>query len=187
LPKNFTSGETVGVTVFDRAWCFSACKNNLGDAALKVAAHGPAESASSAENDFYLAARMKLRAAGMTVEDGPSRSIRGIPFTLGPRVILRPSFALTLADVRRRIQGGRISGDATLVLSGDVRLENTTIPHGCTLVVHASETDPVVLRDFTATPENPFTLQELTDDEMVSPDVPEYLRIRGYQILRQES
>jgi hypothetical protein len=52
--------------------------------------------------------------------------------------------------------------------------------------VHASETDPVVLRDFTATPENPFTLQELTDDEMVSPDVPEYLRIRGYQILRQK-
>lgn len=184
LPKNFTSGEKVGVTVFDRVWCFSACKNNLTDAAQKVAQNGPPESASSAENDFYEAGRTKLRAAGMAVEDGPRQKIRGVPFTSGPRVILRPSFALTLADVREKIQGGRISGDATLVLDGDVRLENVTVPEGTALFVHAQDSSPMALKDFTAPPTSRFVNQPLTDEEMTSHDIPEYLRIRGYRIVQ---
>ena len=184
LPKNFTSGEKVGVTVFDRTWCFSACKNNLTDAAQKVIQNGPPESASSAENDFYEAGRTKLRAAGMAVEDGPRQMLRGVPFTSGPRVILRPSFALTLADVRKKIQGGRISGDATLVLDGNVRLENVTVPAGTALVVHAQDSSPVPLKDFTAAQTPRFVIQPLTDEEMNSTNVPEYLRIRGYRILQ---
>ena len=186
LPKNFTSGEKVGVTVFDRVWCFSACKNNLADAAQKVIQNGPPESASSAENDFYEAGRVKLRAAGMIVEESPREMLRGVPFTTGPRVILRPSFALTLADVREKIQGGRISGDATLVLEGDVRLNNVTIPAGTSLVVHAEDGTPVSIEDVTATPNTRFTIQPLTDDEMQSEKIPEYLRIRGYRIVKNK-
>ncbi|MEI8294827.1 MAG: UTP--glucose-1-phosphate uridylyltransferase [bacterium] len=184
LPKNFTSGEKVGVTVFDRTWCFSACKNNLADAAQKVAQNGPPESASSAENDFYEAGRAKLRAAGMIVEDAPRQMLRGVPFTTGPRVILRPSFALTLAEVREKIQGGRISGDATLILDGDVLLENVTIPDGTALIVHAKDSSPAALKDFTATSETRFAIQPLTDPEMQSTEVAEYLRIRGYRIVK---
>ena len=186
LPKNFTSGEKVGVTVFDRVWCFSACKNNLADAAQKVAQNSPPESASSAENDFYEAGRAKLRAAGMTVEDSPQVMLRGVPFTTGPRVILRPSFALTLGDVREKIQGGRISGDATLVLEGDVRLKNVTIPAGTSLIVHAKDGAPVSIEDVTAAPNTHFTIQPLTDEEMQSNQVPEYLRIRGYRIVKNK-
>ena len=184
LPKNFTSGEKVGVTVFDRTWCFSACKNNLTDAAQKVIQNGPPESASSAENDFYEAGRVKLRAAGMRVEDSPRQMLRGVPFTTGPRVILRPSFALTLAEVREKIHGGSISGDATLILEGDVRLENVTIPEGSSLVVHAKDDAPTLLKDFTATSASRFTIQPLTDEEMQFEKVPEYLRIRGYRIVK---
>jgi UDP-sugar pyrophosphorylase len=186
LPKNFTSGEKVGVTVFDRTWCFSACKNNLTDAAQKVAQNGPPESASSAENDFYEAGRAKLRAAGMMVKDGPRQMLRGVPFTSGPRVILRPSFALTLADVREKIQGGHISGDATLILEGDVRLENVTVPEGTSLVVHAQDSNPTALKDFTAPPTPRFVIQPLTEEEMNSDRVPEYLRIRGYRIVKSD-
>lgn len=185
LPKNFTSGEKVGVTVFDRAWCFSACKNNLTDAAQKVAQNGPPESASSAENDFYESGRTKLRAAGMVVEEGARQVFRGVPITSGPRVILRPSFALTLADVRKKIQGGRISGDATLILEGDVSLENVTVPEGTALVVHAQDSNPVMLKDFTASPSTRFVIQALTDEEMTSHDIPEYLRIRGFRIVQE--
>ena len=184
LPKNFTSGEKVGVTVFDRTWCFSACKNNLTDAAQKVIQNGPPESASSAENDFYETGRAKLRAAGMLVEDSPRQMLRGVPFTTGPRVILRPSFALTLAEVREKIHGGSISGDATLILEGDVRLENVTIPEGSSLVVHAKDDASTLLKDFTATSASRFTTQPLTDEEMQSEKVPEYLRIRGYRIVK---
>ena len=180
LPKSFTSGEKVGVTIFDRVWCFSACKNNLAEAAAKVAAGGPPESASSAESDFHLAGRIKLRAAGMEVHDAPPKTIHGVPIIPGPRVIIRPSFALTLADVRARIRGGSISGEATLILEGETTLEHIQIPDGATL-----KANNTTLKNQTIPP-TPDThrLIELTEAEMTSPQVPESLRIRGYRITR---
>ncbi len=188
LPKSFVAGEKVGVTIFDRVWCFSACKNNLVDAAAKVASNGPAESASSAENDFYLAGRMKLRAAGMEVIDAPQKTLRGIPLVPGPRVILRPSFALTLADVRAKIRGGSISGESTLVLDGDVTLENVTIADGASLVAKAPEGGSLEIKDRSVVRGGMVhDLVPLTDTEMASSDVPEFLRIRGYRIVARES
>ncbi|MCX6969854.1 MAG: UTP--glucose-1-phosphate uridylyltransferase [Verrucomicrobia bacterium] len=182
LPKLFTSGEKVGVTIFDRAWCFSACKNNLTEAADKAAKNGPPESASSAENDYYLAGRMKLRFAGMAVTDEPEIPICGIPFTPGPRVILRPSFALTLAEVNERIKGGTISGASTLVLDGDVRLENVSVSGGASLVISAVPGARVTVKNLNVSSGPGYLLEQLSADEMASADVPEYLRIRGYRI-----
>ncbi len=183
LPKLFTSGERVGVTVFDRAWAFSACKNNLADAADKVVKNGPPESASSAESDFYLAGRMKLRMAGMRVADAPSINIRGVPVTPGPRAILRPSFALTTADVARRIRGGSISGNATLILSGDIRLEDVILADGAALVISAVPGARVSVQGLHVPAGDGFEIVQLTDEEMGSNDVPEFLRIRGYRIV----
>jgi UDP-sugar pyrophosphorylase len=185
LPKLFTAGENVGVTIFDRAWCFSACKNNLAEASEKAAKNGPPESASSAENDFYLAGRAKLRAAGMAVADEPVISVRGIPFTPGPRVILRPSFALTLAEVQERIRGGSISGASTLVLDGDIRMENVTVSGGASLVISAVPGASVIVKDLNVSAGPTFLLEELGDAEMASAETPEFLRIRGYEIVNQ--
>jgi hypothetical protein len=63
-------------------------------------------------------------------------------------------------------------------------LENVTIPEGCSLVVHAKDAAPTLLKDFTATSASRFTIQPLTDEEMQSEKVPEYLRIRGYRIVK---
>ncbi len=186
LPKLFTDGEKVGVTVFQREWCFSACKNNLADAADKAAKNGPPESASSAENDFYLAGRTKLRLASVNVTDGPIASIRGIPFTTGPRILLRPGFALTLADLRQRLRGGHFSGDCTLVVDGDVRLENVTLADGAGLSIYAAAGASVTVCDLSLPPTPGFELVELTDAEMTSSEIPEYLRIRAYRIVRRD-
>jgi len=183
LPKLFTDGERVGVTVFDRPWCFSACKNNLADAAAKVAQGGPPESASSAENDFYAAGRFKLRAAGMDVVEEPPAAIRGVPCCPGPRVLLRPAFALTLEEVCGRVTGGRIRGTATLVLDGDVRLENVTVDDGGALVVSAVAGASVVVRDLHVPAGQGFVIEPLSDAEMADEAVPEFLRIRGYRIV----
>jgi UDP-sugar pyrophosphorylase len=188
LPKSFVSGEKVGVTIFDRVWCFSACKNNLADAAAKVASNGPPESASSAENDFYLAGRMKLRAAGMEVLDAPQKKLCGIPITPGPRVILRPSFALTLSDVRARISGGSISGEATLVLDGDVSLSKVSIADGASLVAKASEGESLHIQDRSIERGGlVHDLVPLTEAEMSSTEIPEPLRIRGYRIVARKA
>jgi UDP-sugar pyrophosphorylase len=153
-----------------------------------VATNGPAESASSAENDFYLAGRMKLRAAGMEVIDAPQKNLRGIPLTPGPRVILRPSFALTLADVRARISGGSISGEATLVLDGDVTLENVAITDGASLVAKAPAGESLTIKNRSVSRAGiVHDLVPLTDAEMASTEVPEYLRIRGYRIEAREA
>jgi UDP-sugar pyrophosphorylase len=183
LPKLFGPEEKTGVTVFDRTWCFSACKNNLAEAAAKVSQNGPPESASSAENDFHRAGREKLRIAGMSVTEAPATTIRSIPLIPGPRAVLRPTFALTLADVRARITGGKISGDATLVLDGDIHLENVEIPPRSALVIHAAPGAKVFVKNLTVPPGACFELQPLTDAEMDSPEVPEFLRIRGYRLL----
>ncbi|MBE2204473.1 MAG: UTP--glucose-1-phosphate uridylyltransferase [Chthoniobacterales bacterium] len=183
LPKLFVSGEKVGVTIFDRAWCFSPCKNNLGEAAGKAARNSPPESASSAESDFYLAGRMKARFAGMQVTDAPVRLIQGIPFTPGPRILLQPSFALTLAEVKQKIRGGGISGAGTLILDGDIALDNVTIRDGASLVITAVRGAKVRVRDLEISGDPGYQLEELTSEEMASKSQPEYLRIRGYRIV----
>ena len=80
LPKLFGPDEKVGVTTFDRKWCFSALKNNIIDAADKHTAGGPPEAGATAESDFYLAGRMKLASTDMKVSTAPEQLIQGIPF-----------------------------------------------------------------------------------------------------------
>ncbi len=183
LPRLFGPEEKPGVTVFDRRWSFSANKNNIADAAAKAASGGVPESAASAESDFYLGYRTKLRMAGMEVVEAPARAIQGVPVVPGPRVLLRPSFAMTLAEVRDKICGGRIEGEATLVLDGpDIRLENVVIRDGAALVVKACDGARVVLKNLVVGGSG-FALKLLDEQEAVSATTPEYLRIRGYRIV----
>ena len=182
LPKLFGPNEKVGVSVFDRRWSFSANKTNIVDAAAKAAAGGPPESGASAESDFYLAGRMKLAAAGMAVAEAKKETILDIPMTPGPRVILRPSFAMTLAEVREKISGGSISGEGTLVLAGEkITLDHVEIADGSALVIHACPNAKVTVKDLKV--ENAgFELVKLTAEEMESAETPEYLKLRGYRL-----
>jgi UDP-sugar pyrophosphorylase len=101
---------------------------------------------------------------------------------------LRPSFALTLADVRARISGGSISGEATLVLDGDVTLENVTIADGASLVAKAPAGESLTIKNRSVSRAGiVHDLVPLTDAEMASTEVPEYLRIRGYRIEAREA
>ena len=185
LPKLFGPDEKVGVTIFDRKWSFSANKNNIKDAAAKHAAGGPPESGTTAESDFYLAGRMKLAATGMKIKTAKEELILGIPFTPGPRVLLRPSFAMTLAEVRAKIFGGSISGDATLVLDGkDITLENVEITAGSALVIKACDGAKVTVKNLKVENDG-FELVKLSAEEQNSPATPEYLRIRGYRIVNR--
>ena len=182
LPKLFGSGERVGVTIFDRRWAFSANKNNLADAAAKHTAGAPAESGATAESDFYLAGRIRLAEAGMKVTASEERLIRGVPLTSGPRVLLRPSFALTIDDARSKISGGSVAEEATLVLDGEgIRLENVELAGRAGLVVKACAGANVTVKNLLVDNDG-FELIPLSDEELQSESTPEYLRIRGYRI-----
>ncbi|MEM6885472.1 MAG: UTP--glucose-1-phosphate uridylyltransferase [Verrucomicrobiota bacterium] len=187
LAKLYGPEHQIGVSVFDRKWAFSANKNNVMDAAAKHAAGGPPESGATAESDFYLAGRMKLKAAGFAVTEAPEEQILGIPFTPGPRVILRPSFAMTLEEVRSKIKGGRVEGTGTLILDGaQIQIENISITDGATLVIKACEDAAVTASDLNVDGQG-FEIITLTEQEMKDTSTPEYLRIRGYRINGRDS
>jgi UDP-sugar pyrophosphorylase len=119
------------------------------------------------------------------VETAKEEVILGIPFTPGPRVLLRPSFAMTLEEVRAKIKGGKISGGATLVLDGkNITLENVEITDGSALVIKAVDGAKVTIRNLKVENDG-FELVKLSDEEQNSPATPEYLRIRGYRIVNR--
>jgi UDP-sugar pyrophosphorylase len=181
LPKLFGADENVGVSVFDRRWCFSPNKNNIADAAAKHAAGSPPESGATAESDFYLAGRIRFSAAGAKVKAASEELILGVPFTNGPKVLLRPSFAMTLSEAGEKIENCSISDEATLILEGkDIALEDVELSGCSALVIKACEGAKVVVLGQTFENEG-FELVKLTEDELASDTVPEYLKIRGFR------
>lgn len=180
LPKLFGPGQRVGVSIFDRRWSFSPNKNNIVDAAAKHASKSPPESGATAESDFYLAGRIRLRAAGAKVEALPEELIQGVPFCRGPKVVLRPSFAMTLAEAQTKISGGSFSGESTLIVEGrDVTLKEVELAGRSALVIKACDGAKVTVSG--RFENDGFALIPLTAEELKSPEVPEYLRIRGYR------
>ncbi len=181
LPKLFGKSEKVGVTIFSRMWSFSPNKNNVVDAAAKIASGGPADSSATAENDFYAAGRARLAVAGMKVEEAAEKMILGVPFTIGPKVILRPSFAVTLDEGCDKVSGGSISGESTLIIDGsDITLDNVELSGSTALVVKACAGAKVIVKG--AFENAGFALIELTEQERsAESEVSEYLKIRGYK------
>lgn len=180
LPKLFGADEKVGVSIFDRVWSFSANKNNMVDAAAKHVSGGTPESGATAESDFYLAGRVRLAAAGAKVETATEELILGVPFTKGPKVLFRPSFAMTLAEGRAKISGGSVSDEATLILDGqDITLEDVELSGSSALVVKACTGAKVTVKG--SFRNAGFELVKLTDAELARAEVPEYLKIRGFR------
>lgn len=181
LPKLFGAEEKVGVTIFDRIWCFSPNKNNITDAAAKHAAGGPPESAATAESDFYRANRYKLMVANVAVAESDPQEVLGVPFTPGPKVVLHPSFAMTLSEVREKLSGGRISDEATLILEGqDIYIQDLEMSGRSALVIKACDGAKVIVKHACFSNEG-FEMVRLTDAELDDVSIPEYIRMRGYR------
>ena len=87
----------VGFTMYDPWFCFSPAKNNVNDA---LACHGrglPSFGAAQAEFDFYNWTNKMLRIAGVNIPESQiATDCAGIPINFGPKILLEPSFALTL-------------------------------------------------------------------------------------------
>lgn len=182
LPKLFGESEKVGVTIFSRMWSFSPNKNNVADAAAKVASGGPADASATAESDFYASGRARLEAAGCEAMVEGEELILGVPFIKGARVILRPNFAMTLAEGREKLAGVKLSANSTLILDGkDIALEDVELTGSSALVIKACDGAKVAVVGEKFENEG-FELVKLTDEERsAESDVPEYLKIRGYK------
>jgi len=127
FPRLLTEKDNVGFTQLDRNMCFTCVKNNLADAAKKK----PPDCALSAEADIYACEAELLRLAGqgnVEIEDGEEVSFLGVSAKIGARIILDPSFGISLEDMKSRIKGKvKISKRSSLVLAGDITLDGVDI------------------------------------------------------------
>ena len=185
LPKLFTEAEKVGVTIFNRIWTFSADKNNPEEAAQKNQAGQPFESAVSAESDFYEAGRMKILFTKNTLQKPNTLYFRQLPFKNGARVILKPNFAITLNEVKEKISGCFLSNQSSLILDGvNIYLNNVTLKN--TSALHIKVAPGVTIKvDGLILDNQGYQIEPLSQEEIYNIQTPQYLSMRGYNIINK--
>ena len=107
-PKLLKSGDRVGFTQIDRRFCFSTVKNDLKTAAQKVKANMPPECSSICEQEFYWLNKEILKICGVEFEaekETVVKSYAGIPIHSSARIVLNPSFGVTLREIKNKIKG----------------------------------------------------------------------------------
>ncbi len=120
-PKLLSAKGCVGFTTYDTWFSFSPVKNNVKDAAGLAAKGMPTFGAASGEYDFYnWTQRVLKEVAGVHIEEQTeAHEYAGIKIAYGPKILLDPTFAITLADIRAKFQGtNHISKNSTLILKG---------------------------------------------------------------------
>ena len=165
-PKLLDASAKVGFTTMERWVSFSAVKNNLVDAAIKLKKTGAAESAASGENDHYEFFRKLMLKAGAKVASDA-------------RICFKPNAGVTIAELEKRFGAGvEISSGSTLVIDGDITLESLKLDG--TMILTASPGASVLVRDLEVKNEG-WTTKPTTVNSH-----PHHL-IRGYEPVKIES
>lgn len=148
--------HSVGVTKMERWLCFTAVKNNIADAALKAKDGMPPDSAFSAEADVYncnsklleIVARSQMVEEVDIAQPTPTE-FGGICHPMGPRIVLEPSWAVSVQQMKKRVKKNgkplRISLRSTLVIEGDVEINGLDLD-GC-LILRAAPGGKLLVED----------------------------------------
>jgi len=174
FPRLCSSTDKVGFTQLDRWIAKTSVKNNLVEAAkLKPP---KTECALSAEADFYdcNARLLQLAAPGAEIEPNEDVSFLGIAAQLGARIILKPSFAVSLEQMKAKLRGKiRISKKSTLILDGNVEIDGLKLDGALTVSGSGTATGLCV--------ENQgCTIESIPSAELSSQ--PPSFQIRGYML-----
>lgn len=176
FPRLCEANDRVGFSQLNRFMSFTCVKNNLADAAIK----NPPDCALSAEADIYECNRKLLELAGRNVKIEGSRDVSflGISAKIGPRIVLQPSFGISLEQIKERLRGEiRISSSSSLVLDGDIKIENLTLDGALEVVGDGTIVDKVV--------KNKGQQLESIPSEELDKCNPS-LQIRGYRVREGE-
>ena len=95
-----STGSKVGFACYERWMSFSAVKNNIKEAAAKFKGGNAPECASSGEFDFYDTGARLLELAGVKIERAQEKTdFGGIEYAFGPKIVLHPSFGVTVKEI----------------------------------------------------------------------------------------
>lgn len=184
-PRLFDSEDKVGSTQLDRWLCFSAVKNNIVDAAGKVGV--PAESAYTGESDFYHANAQLLEIAAKkkcnNVDIAPAVETEffNVKHKLGPKVVIDPSFGISLTQIEDRLLGGdiKISQKSTLILDGDVTIDGLTLDGGLSLKGSPGKT--LTVQNLNVANQAPEFVELPKDNKEA-----DSIKIRGYNVRKND-
>ena len=189
-PKLLSSNAKVGFTVLDRRAVreYSPVKNATADAVAKVRAGLAGACPATGEADLYAFNCDLLSVGGMAIADGTPQTFLDIPVSLKPRACLSPFFATTEDDFERRVVGGSLGRDATLVIEGpgDVVLENVVVRDGAALRITTGSPQTKLAVKNLVVDNRGYDLAPLSPAELADPAVPEAVRIRGFKVTRVE-
>ena len=183
VPKLIKNGETVGYTYFDRWFCFSACKNNLKDAIEKLKKNETGESAFTVERDIFKTnERILSEICGklevVNTEPENELNIGGCTVKFGPKIIIYPSYAPTISELKEKLQkmkkGIRMTNNSTLILKNDINIEEGIDLDGY-LVVDKDEKDLLVCKNKKRVV---YTLLKIGEGE-------DHEKLRGYAIMHE--
>lgn len=189
-PKLLGPESKVGFTVAPAWICYSPCKNNPVDAAASAAAGVPAGSAYQAESDMYAVYGNILRKLGATVPAASSRSFLGIAACPGPCIVVSPTSAIFLSDIKHifpKPSHVHISAKSTLIIEGAVVVRSLRLdgalklvaPEGCELLVRAGGGPDRLLKNAGR------YYQEFAANDKTK-GLSEVIKMRGYEIRVKE-
>ena len=182
VPKLIKNGESVGYTHFNRWFCFSACKNNLKTAIEKLKKNETAESAFTMERDVFKAnerimSKICRKLEIIKTEPENELVIEGINVKFGPKIIIYPSYAPTISELKMKLikmkQGIKMTNNSTLILRNDIDIIEGIDLDGY-LIVDKDEKDLVVCKNKKKIIYSPLKMGEGQ----------EYEKLRGYTILK---
>ncbi|MBP9854509.1 MAG: hypothetical protein KBD53_06550 [Candidatus Omnitrophica bacterium] len=176
----YIDGQYVGVTIFEPRFAFAAVKNNL-ERARDAAKKGLyPESMAPGEAHSYKSRRELFKNTGIDVDiEGSVVESQGVPYIEGARIVYSPDWALTPKDIQSKFKGGSITNKSVLNIEGqNIFFENTNIDG--TLIVKTARGVTLNIKDLNVKNEG-WEFPNLTQEEMESKDVPEYLKMRGYK------
>ena len=183
VPKLIKHGEKVGYTYFDRWFCFSACKNNLHDALEKLRKNETGESAFTVERDIFKTnERLLKEICGKleVIETEPENElvIGGYKVKFGPKIVIYPSFAPTITELKYKLsqmrKGIRMTNNSILILKNDINIEQGIDLDGY-LIVDKDQKDLVVCKNQKRIV---YSLLKKGQGQI-------YEKLRGYTILKQ--
>jgi len=117
-PKLITESGRVGFTTYPAWYCFSPVKNNVNEALNCFKKGLPSFGAAQGEWEFYNWHNNMLELAGVSIERETNlTNCAGVEFAFGPKSVIEPSFALTLAEYKKHLSGSiKISAKSTFIL-----------------------------------------------------------------------
>ena len=181
-PKSLGASAVVGFSSVTDTVSFSPVKTNLKDARVKSDDGMPTYSAASGEADIYLSNCQMLQAAGVVLPDAPTVSRGGIKVSDVPRLVVDPTFGVTISDWKAKLPTPgaiKLAPGSTLVLRGDLTgLTIESLELSGTLVVQLVPGAKLTIR----------SVKEQNDGwafaDLDGEAVPEPLAIRGYKMVK---